>query len=117
MLQLCEGSEYFLNLVQLVHLGLSREERFAVSEFAHDAPYGPDVDLHGVLVAEQEFGTAVPSSGHVVGHLGILSGLGDVPGEPEVAEFEVVFGVYEKVLWLDVSVDHVHLVAIVNGFE
>mgnify|MGYP006985904934 CR=1 FL=1 len=47
----------------------------------------------------------------------ILLRLRNVPGKAEIAELEIVGRVNQEVLWLDVSVDYVHLMAVIYCFE
>jgi len=49
--------------------------------------------------------------------LWILLRLRNVPGKAEIAELEIVGRVNQEVLWLDISVDYVHLVAVIYGFQ
>ena len=43
--------------------------------------------------------------------------LRNVPGKAEIAELEIVGWINQEVLWLDVSVDYVHLMAVIDSFE
>ncbi len=60
-------NRYLLYAEELINLGFSREERLPISQLAKDAPYGPDVNLLAIVVAQQQLWSSVPSSGNIIG--------------------------------------------------
>lgn len=56
---------------------------------------------------------------HILGSthdgVGLLTSVGQLLGDSEVCQLEVTIGVQEDVLWLQVSVDDVHLVEILQS--
>jgi hypothetical protein len=49
--------------------------------------------------------------------LWILLRLRNVPGKAKITELEIVRWINQEVLGLDVSVDYVHLMAVIDSFE
>lgn len=126
-------TKHFLNNVELINFRVSREQRLSIHKLAHNAPDGPDVNflsIRQVVRNQKQFRRSVPPRGNVVGEFGtcILSSrvvvfvstlalvtglnsallLANKPGEPEVADFELVgLGADEEVFRFDVPVHDV----------
>ncbi len=113
LLLLGQGPQGLLDAVQLVDVVVPGEEGLSVDEFAQDAADCPDVDCGPVPLSDQQLGGAVPAGGHILGQLVVAGGEG--PGEPEVAELELVGRGEEDVLGLDVAVQHAVQVHEVQG--
>lgn len=96
-------TEKFHNLVDLVNVGLAREERIATHDLGEEAADGPDVDGPAVAgVTDQQLRGAVPTRRHVVRVR--FTTRGHKASEPEVAQLDHPLVGHQDVLRLDVSV-------------
>ena len=104
------GAHEAEDLLELIFVGGSREERAARVHLRHDAACGPDVDA-GVVGAgaEEDVWGAVPEGDDFVGE-GVHRDA-EGAGEAEVGEFELAFVVDEEVLGFQVPVEDAVFVA------
>ena len=112
----CHGAHGFTHDVQLIHVGLTREQRLPVGELAHDASDRPRVHLGSVFLrSQQQLGRSVPPRGYVIceNFVGLVSL--ELACKAKIAEFERVRArivrADEQVLRFDVPVHDVVSVA------
>lgn len=110
-----QGSKSLLDEKELVEFIFSWEERVPIDEFTHDACYCPYVDLLSIVSSHQQLRRPIPPGGHVVGEAFLF--LFQLPGEPEVTDFESVVLPYQEILGLDVAMDDVLGVEVGESFE
>mmetsp|Transcript_11133 Transcript_11133/g.50415 ORF Transcript_11133/g.50415 Transcript_11133/m.50415 type:complete len:234 (-) Transcript_11133:518-1219(-) len=81
----------FAHDVQLIHVGLTGEQRLPVGELSHDAPHGPLVHLQAVRSRTQEqLRRPVPPRGYVIRERFVSLAALELAGEAEVAQLERV---------------------------
>lgn len=96
-------TEQFHNLVDLVNVGLAREERIATHDLGEETADGPDVDGPAVAgVTHQQLRGAIPARRYVVRVC--LTTRGHEASEPKVAQLDHTLVGHQDVLRLDVSV-------------
>ena len=88
---LVDRAHGFAHDVQLIHVGLTGEQRLPVGELSHDAPHGPLVHLQAVRVgAQEQLRRPVPPRGYVIRE-GFVSLVAlELAREAEVAQLERV---------------------------
>lgn len=117
LLERSQSSQNLLDLKELIYFALTWEQRLSIGQLPHYAANCPYIYFARISIAQQELWASVPSCGNIVSHLWILLCLRDVPGKAEITELEIVSWINQEVLGLDVSVDYVHLMTVINGFE
>ena len=106
-------ADELLDHLHLVEVVLAGEDGRAPDQLREDAADGPHVDLLVVvLLAEDDFGRAIPPGHHVfgegVGELGVaISELFYAPSQPEIANFQVTVSIDEQVAGLNVPMHDV----------
>lgn len=116
------------DLVQLIHIIPSLEDRLPREELSKDAPHAPHIDRRAIVrKAQHDLRRAVPPRGDVLRHealvgraallLGGAVGGGVAAREAEVADFELAVGVDEEVAGLEVAVEDVGGVDVFEAAE
>ena len=85
------GAHGFTHDVQLIHVGLTREQRLPIRELAHDASDRPRVHLGSVFLRpQQQLRRSVPPRGYVIceNFVGLVSL--ELACKAKIAEFERV---------------------------
>ena len=110
------GTSDLENLVELVLLALSLEERLLVDEFSKDASNRPNVNRGRILLrSHQNVGSSVPKSHHFMSV--VLDGDTECPSESEISKLENGVVGDEQVLRLEISVENSILMTMSNSIE
>mmetsp|Transcript_9292 Transcript_9292/g.20246 ORF Transcript_9292/g.20246 Transcript_9292/m.20246 type:complete len:207 (-) Transcript_9292:170-790(-) len=93
------------DLQQLVLVASPREERTAVQHLRKDAPHRPDVHRSRILPgSHQNVGRTIPQSDHLM-RVG-PHGNPESTGQPKIGKLQSTLAVDQKVLWLQITVQH-----------
>lgn len=117
LLERRQRSQNLLNLKELINFALTWKQWLSVRQLSHYAANRPYIYFLRISIAQQQLWASIPSCCNIIRHLWILLRLRNVPGKAEIAELEIVGWINQEVLWLDVSVDYVHLMAVIDSFE
>ena len=105
------SAKTFEDFEDLTDLALAVEKRFTVGKLIEYAADGPDVHGSGVVLgAEQNVGRTVPERDDLVRE--VLDRDSEGTGQTKVRELEHVLSIDQQVLWLQVSVKYLVLVAL-----
>lgn len=115
------------DLVELIHVVASLEDRLPSEQLRQDASNTPHIDSRAVVCkAQHDLGGAVPSGRDVLGHEALVRGAfllrrtagGRVsPRKSEVADLELAVGVDKEVSGLEIAVKDVGGVDVLQAAE
>ena len=122
--QLCQANpvfwvgsaSYLEDFLQLVSLVLAGKKRFTADDLSENASDGPDVDGGGVVLgAHQDIGRTVPQSHDLVRK--VLHWDSEGTRQTEIGQLQHALSIDEQVLWLQVTMKHLVLMALCNSIE